>query len=112
MAPRQKADIPKLFELWHNEVPIAEICVQLGIGDSQLRRLIKAHKLPRRQRGGGGKTRGVDPTPEEMEQLLLETRSRWTEKEAEARYVADRGRQEWTVPTYHYDVRNNSFSLE
>jgi hypothetical protein len=112
MAPRQKADIPKLFKLWHDEVPLADICLQLGISDSQLRRLIKAHKLPRRQRGGAGKSRGVDPTPEEMEQLLLETRSRWTEKETASRYVRDTGRQEWAVPTYHYDGQTGLFSPE
>lgn len=112
MAPRQKTDLPKLFKLWHENVPIADICLQLGISDAQLRRLVKANKLPRRRRGGEGRTRGVDPTPEELEALLLETRNRWTEREADARYVGGPKRQEWSVPTYHYNGQTGLFSLE
>lgn len=111
MAPRQKVETVTLFKLWHGGTPAGEICQQLNITDSHLRRLVKQHKLPRRPNGNRGKTHEVDPTPEELEARIMETRMRWTEREADSRYCGPR-RKAWAIPTYHFDISSGTFSRD
>lgn len=110
MAPRQKISIPELFRLWHSGVKIADICEQLKVSDSHLRRLVQQHKLPRRPGGNTKRTQGIDPTPSELEELMLETRQKWSAKEADSRYVGPRPTP-WHVPTYYFDGGAGGFNF-
>lgn len=111
MAAKRKVSIPDLFKMWHTDVDAKTICSQMGISEAHLRRLIKAHKLPKRQRADAGKTRDTDPTPEEIAQRMLEIRSGWSEREADAKYCGPK-RQSWEVPTFHYDAQLGLFSRD
>jgi hypothetical protein len=108
MAQRKKVPIPTLFKLWRSEINTKDICIQLGVSDSYLRRLVKQHKLPPRENGNNGKTRIIDPTPEELEQLMAETRAGWSAKEADQRYCGQK-RESWQIPSYTYDARTGGY---
>jgi hypothetical protein len=64
--------------------------------------------LPKRKNGNNGKTKNVDPSPEEIARLALETRAKWSDKELEDRYQGPR-RREWRAPAYTYDAGSGSF---
>jgi hypothetical protein len=105
----ERVSVPELFRLWHKEINTKDICAQLGISESAIGRLAKKYGLPRRKNGNNGKTKNVDPSPEEISQLALETRAKWSAKELEDRYQGPR-RQAWCAPAYTYNAGSGSFS--
>lgn len=106
---RPKISVPELFRLWHEEINTKDICARFGVSSSDISRLAKKYGLPKRKNGNNGKTKNVDPSPEEIEQLALETRAKWSEEELEKRYHGPR-RRAWRAPSYTYNARSGSFS--
>lgn len=109
MGQTKRVSIPTLFKLWHGGTNNKEICSKLSISPAYLRKLVKQYKLPRRERGDYGKSRIIDPTPEELEQRMAETRAGWTEREADSRYCGPR-REAWQPPAYTYNAGTGNFS--
>jgi hypothetical protein len=103
-----RVSVPELFRLWHEEINTTDICTQLGISKSAISRLAKKYGLPRRKNGNNGKTKNVDPSPEEIAQLALETRAKWSDKELDDRYQGP-SRRNWCAPAYTYNASSGSF---
>lgn len=109
-ARKAVVDIPLLFRLWHmpsSQMPTAEIARRLGVGESTLYSIRKAHKLPDRERVYVYED--DDPSEEEIAERAAEIRASWPEGEAEKRMVGPRQKR-WTLPSYAYDGRDCSYS--
>ena len=111
MAPKKKVAIPTLFELWQREMSIKDICAQLGVSISHLRRLARQHKLPVRKKIVEEKNKIIDPTPEELAQRMIETRANWSEKEKDRRYCGPK-RKNWQIPAYTYNENTGNFTRD
>jgi len=72
--PRREIDIPRLFELWHDEkLSRREIGLALGVSQSCLSKNAAKLGLPRRETVHSA---SVDPTPEEIRARARECRER------------------------------------
>jgi hypothetical protein len=105
---RKKTDVPALFRLWNTELSKIEIAKQLGISPGALSRLAAKHKLPEKENGNVGRTRDVDPTPEELEARMAEIKAGWTDKDHEDRFCGPR-KKTWQPPVVAYDATVGGF---
>lgn len=104
-----KVNVAALFKLWYSALKREEIAKKLGISQSHLSRLAAQHKLAPKISARTGKSKNVDPTLAEIEQLKKEVQRNWSEDDyiARSRGSTTRG---WKMPAFEYDKRSHTFS--
>lgn len=97
------------FRLYNDKsVSLSEMCERLNITKSQAYIIRKRHNLPPRHLDDACQSRPDDPTPEEIEVRAAECRARRTG--AEKTRTERAGRTRWTLPSYHFDGRDYTFT--
>ena len=72
-----------------------------------MRRLIRRHKLPKKEKTATGKLKEVLPTPEEIAERAAEVRAGWAP--TDKRLVGAARRANWSMPVYSYSPQTGLF---